>query len=77
MKKLYEIHNQYIAELERSLKRPIELLTAAKYAAGNHISDCSIEGCTKDNRCNYCTSWAKVWDDIDDYLNDCQEIEHG
>lgn len=70
MRKLLEIQKQYIAELERAIKKPIELLTAAKYAAGNHISDCRMEGCTAESRCNYCKAWTKVWDDIDAYLKD-------
>jgi len=70
MKKLLEIQMLYIAEMERAVKKPLELLTAAKYAAGNYISDCQIEGCTFDNRCNSCTAWMKVWDDIDEYLED-------
>ena len=70
MKKLLEIQGQYIEALKKARTRPIELLTAAKYAAGNHISDCRIEGCTAENRCNYCTAWSKVWDDIDAYLKD-------
>ena len=70
MKRLLEIQNQYIVELERAITKPIELLTAAKYAAGNYISACTMENCTRDSRCNFCTAWAKVWDDIDAYLND-------
>jgi len=70
MKRLLEAQKQYIAELERALTKPIELLTAAKYAAGNNISSCVTEGCTAENRCNFCKAWAKVWDDIDDYLKD-------
>ena len=70
MKKLLEIQNQYIAELKRALTKPVELLTAAKYAASNHISDCKHEGCARENRCNFCKAWAKVWDDIDAYLKD-------
>ena len=69
MKQLLKLQEQYIATLRRASTKPIELLTAAKYAAGNYISECQIEGCTADNRCNYCTAWAKVWDDIDAYLN--------
>lgn len=68
MKKLLEIQKQYIAELERAIKKPLELLRAAKYAAGNRISECTVEGCNCENRCNYCKSWSKVWDDIDAYL---------
>ena len=70
MKKLLEIQNQYIEELKRVVTKPIELLTAAKYAAGNNLSSCGIEGCNRDNRCNFCTAWAKVWNDIDAYLKD-------
>lgn len=70
MKKLLEIQKQYIAELERALTKPIELLTAAKYAAGNNISSCGIEGCTAEKRCDFCTAWSKVWNDIDAYLKD-------
>lgn len=70
MKKLLEIQNQYIEELKRAITRPLELLTAAKYSAGNHISDCRIEGCTVEKRCDFCEAWAKVWDDIDAYLKD-------
>ena len=70
MKQLLELQNQYIKELRLALEKPLELLVAAKYAAGNYISDCRIEGCTAENMCNYCTSWSKVWDDIDAYLED-------
>ena len=70
MRELLKIQKQYIAALERAVSRPIELLTAAKYAAGNHISECRLEGCTSENRCNFCESWSKVWDDIDKYLED-------
>ena len=70
MKKLLEIQKQFMAELEKALTKPIELLTAAKYAAGNHISGCDIEGCTAENKCNFCVSWTKVWKDIDAYLKD-------
>ena len=70
MKKLIELQKQYITELKEVLTKPIELLTAAKYAAGNHISSCSVEGCTREKSCNFCTAWRKVWDDIDKYLED-------
>ena len=73
MKKLLEIQNQYIVELKRAITKPLELLRAAKYAAGNHISDCGREGCTSENRCNYCKAWSKIWDDIDAYLKDNDE----
>ena len=70
MKKLLEIQDQYIAALKREVSKPIELLTAAKFAAGNHIGDCLREGCTRDNKCSFCAAWVKVWDDIDAYLKD-------
>jgi len=70
MKKLLEIQKQYMAELEKAMTKPIELLIAAKYAAGNYISDCRFKGCTADNRCNYCKAWSKIWEEIDEYLED-------
>ena len=68
MKKLLKIQDQYIAALKREVLKPIELLTAAKFAAGNCIGDC--KRCTPENLCSQCTAWAKVWDDIDAYLKD-------
>lgn len=59
-----------MAELKKATSKPIELLAAAKYSAGNHISTCTVEGCTKDNQCNFCVAWTKVWNDIDAYLED-------
>jgi hypothetical protein len=70
MKKLLEIQDQYIAALKREVSKPIELLTAAKYAASNNISACTIEGCTAEKRCNFCKAWSEVWTDIDAYLKD-------
>lgn len=70
MKKLLELQRQYIEALRRSTAKPIELLEAAKYSLSNHISDCRMEGCTTEKRCNFCTAWTKVWDDIDAYLED-------
>jgi len=70
MKKLLEIQNQYIEELKRAVTKPIELLTAAKYAASNNIGSCTVKGCVVEKRCNFCTAWARVWDDIDKYLED-------
>lgn len=70
MRELLVIQEQYITALKREVSRPIELLTAAKFAAGNHIGDCRMEGCTRENKCNYCKSWSKVWGDIDAYLED-------
>lgn len=73
MKKLFDIQNQYIKALKQEVEKPVELLRAAKYAAGNYISDCRIKGCTGENKCNYCKAWSKVWDDIDAYLKDNDE----
>jgi len=70
MKKLLELQNEYIAELERFTKKAVDLLTAAKYAAGNNINECTVVGCTRENRCNFCNAWSKVWDDIDEYLKE-------
>ena len=70
MKDLLKKQEVYIVEMKRALTKPLELLVAAKYASGNYISDCHIEGCTSENMCNYCTFWSKVWDDIDAYLED-------
>jgi len=68
MKKLLEIQGQYIDALKREVSKPIELLTAAKFAAGNCIGDC--KRCTSENPCSQCKAWAKVWDGIDAYLKD-------
>lgn len=70
MKKLLEIQEQYMAELEKAMTKPIELLTAAKYAAGNNISACTVKDCTTEKRCNFCTAWIRVWHDIDKFLGD-------
>ena len=68
MKKLLEIQDQYIEALKEEVSKPIELLTAAKFAAGNCIGDCNR--CTPENPCSQCNAWAKVWDDIEAYLED-------
>jgi hypothetical protein len=68
MKKLLELQNQYIEELKQFVTDAVDLLKAAKYAAGNNISDCTVKDCTAEERCNFCKAWAKVWDDIDKYL---------
>ena len=73
MKHLLELQDTYITALKKSVTKPIELLEAAKFAMGNRISECGITGCTVDNRCNYCTSWSKVWEDIDAFLKDNDE----
>jgi len=65
---LVELHNQYIEALEEALTKPIELLIAAKAAAGNNISTCKVTACTVDSPCHFCRAWHKVWEDIDEWL---------
>jgi len=68
MKNLLKIQDQYIAALKNHVDRSVALLTSAKIAMGNYISDC--KRCTPEKLCNECESWSKVWDDIDTYLED-------
>ena len=70
MKKLLEIQDQYIEALKREVSKPIELLTAAKFAMSDCIGNCKVMSCTTGHPCNRCKSWSKVWDDIDAYLED-------
>ena len=70
MKRLLIKQKEYIAELERAISNPLELLRAAKYFAGNSISACTVKGCCRERPCNCCKSWQKVWKDIDEYLED-------
>lgn len=71
---LVELQEQLIKEIRKAIKKPIELLTAAKFAAGNYISACNIKGCTAESRCSSCKAWSEVWDDIDAYLRDNEKI---
>lgn len=73
MKKLLELQAEYIAALKRETRKSVELLTAAKYAMSNNIADCRITGCTAESKCNVCRSWAKVWEDIDAYIEDNED----
>ena len=70
MKKLLEIQSQYIEALKNHTAKSVKLLNAARNAMGNYLGHCEIKECTRENRCNFCAAWAKVWDDIDAYLED-------
>jgi len=70
MKKLLEIQERYMTAISEHTAKSVDLLNAAKGAMGNYIGSCKVKGCTNEKPCNFCTAWAKVWDDIDAYLED-------
>jgi len=68
MKKLIEAQNKYIEEMNRFKDKAVRLLTAAQNAMGNYIGHCEIKECNPKNRCDFCSVWAKVWGEIDEFI---------
>jgi len=68
MKNLIEAQKMYIEEMDRFKAEAVRLLTAAQNAMGNYIGHCDIKECNPKNRCDFCAAWAKVWDDIDEFI---------
>lgn len=70
MKKLLEIQNQYIEEMNNMVAESKRLLTAARHSLSNRISNCKITGCTLEKPCRSCRSWDSIWKEIEEYIDD-------